>query len=73
MLDHTHPPFEVFLTLFILVCSSGQNPSPKRNGLWAILAIRVCKDPHFKNLPEILDYPGTLGVLFPTYFGTHLL
>ncbi len=47
--------FVVFLTLYIRVCSSGQNPSPKRNALWAILAIRVCTDPHFKNRPEIVD------------------
>ncbi len=39
---------------FICVCSSGPNPSPKRNGLWAILAIRVCTDPHFKNRPGIV-------------------
>ncbi len=60
--------FVVFLTRFIRVCSSGPNPSPKRNGLWAILAIRVCTDPHFKHRPEIVDHPGTFGILFSTYY-----
>ncbi len=53
---------------FIRVCSPGPNLSPKRNGLWAILAIRVCTDPHFKNRPEIVDHLGTFGILFSTYY-----
>ncbi len=46
----------------------GPNPSPKRNGLWAILAIIVCTDPNYRNLPEIVDHPGTFGILFSTYY-----
>ncbi len=47
----------------------GLNPSPKHNGLWAILAIIVCTDPNFKKkIPEIVDYPGTFGILFSTYY-----
>ncbi len=66
--SHTFATFVVFLTHFIRVCSSGLNPLRKRNGLWAILAIRVCMDPHFKNRPEIVDHTGTFGILFSTYY-----
>ncbi len=38
----------MFVVLFICVCSSGMNPHPKRNGLWAILLIR--------EMYERLDY-----------------
>ena len=44
------------------------NPSPKHSRLWAILVIRKCTDPHFKNRPEIVDHPGTFGILFSTYY-----
>jgi len=57
-----------FLTLFTHVCSSELNPPPKRNELWTILAVIVCTDPHFKNLLEIVDHPGTFGILFSTYY-----
>jgi len=36
--------------------------------LWAILAFIVSTDPHFKNPPEIVDHPGTSGILFSTYY-----
>ncbi len=56
------------LMRFIRVCSSGQNPLPKHNRLWAILAIKMCTDPRFKNRPEIVHHPGTFGTLFTTYY-----
>ncbi len=40
--------------------NSEMNPSPKHNGLGAIF---VCMD-----LPEIVDHPGTFGILFSTYY-----
>ncbi len=60
--------FVVFLKYVVRVCGSGPNPSPKCNGLWAILAIRMCMDPHFKNRPEIVDHLGNFGILFSTYY-----
>ena len=65
---HISAMFCSFLTLFTRVCSSELNPRPMRNGLWAILAFIVCTDPHFENLPEIVDHPGTFGILFSTYY-----
>ncbi len=56
--------FVVFLLLFICVCSSEPHPSPKRNGLWAILAIRVWMDLHFKFSTEIVKYAVPLGYSF---------
>ncbi len=51
------------------VCSAGPNPSPKRNGLWAILDIKECARIHTsKNRPELVDHPGTFGILFSTYY-----
>lgn len=44
----------------------GRSPSGKE--LRVILAEIVSMDPHFKNLPEITDHPGTFGILVSMYY-----
>lgn len=53
-----------FVKLFMSVWCSKPNPPLKHNGLWVILAIRVCTVPHFDNRTEIVDHSGTFGILY---------
>jgi len=80
--SHASARFVVFYMFYILnafycicVCISGPNLLPKRNGLWAILAIRVCTDQHLKkstwNSGPSRDFWHTIFNIL--CFETHLL